>query len=59
MELKERLQKFLHEVGVPVTVVCRKINLSTRAIYYWKNGQLNLSEPVMQRLDGYLSHYGH
>lgn len=59
MELIERLQKFLHEVGVPVTVVCHKINLSTRALYYWKNGQLNLSETVMQRLDGYLSQYGY
>lgn len=34
MELSERLQKFLDELGVPATVVCRKINLSTRALYY-------------------------
>ena len=59
MELVERLQRFLHEVEVPVTVVCRKINLSTRALYYWKNGKLNLSEPVKQRLNGYLSQYGY
>ena len=58
MELSDRLQKFLDELGVPATVVCRKINLSTRALYYWKNGKLNLSKSTLNRLDEYLRQYG-
>lgn len=58
MELSERLQRFLNELGVPVTTVCRKINLSTRALYYWRDGKLNLSKSTLQRLDEYLSRYG-
>ena len=54
MSLVERLNKFLDEVGVPMTVVARKVGLSPQAIYQWKSGTLRLSDAAQSRIDEYL-----
>lgn len=58
MELKERCKKFLDELGVPVTVLSSKINLSPQSLYDWRKGKLKLSEATLKRLDDYLKKYG-
>lgn len=58
MSLSERCKHFIEEVGVPVTVMCRKVNLSTRSLYYWFNGKLRLSDAALQRIDEYLKQFG-
>lgn len=59
MSLVERLNKFLDEVGVPMTVVARKVELSPQAIYQWKSGALRLSEAAQSRLDEYLKSFNY
>jgi len=49
----------LNEVGVPMTVVARKVNLSPQAIYQWKSGALRLSEVAQSRLDEYLKSFNY
>lgn len=58
MSLIIRCQRFLEELGIPVTVFCKKVELSTPSFYKWRNGELNLSDATLERIDGYLSKYG-
>ena len=58
MSLITRCQRFLEELGIPVTVFCKKAGLSTPSFYKWRNGELNLSDATLERIDGYLSKYG-
>lgn len=59
MSLVERLNKFLDEVGVPMTVVARKVGLSPQAIYQWKSGTLRLSDVAQSRIDEYLKGFNY
>ncbi|MBQ2174685.1 MAG: helix-turn-helix transcriptional regulator [Alphaproteobacteria bacterium] len=59
MSLVERLNKFLDEVGVPMTVVARKVGLSPQAIYQWKSGTLRLSDAAQSRIDEYLKGFNY
>lgn len=58
MSLITRCQRFLEDLAVPTTVFCKKIELSTSSFYRWRNGELNLSDATLERIDGYLSKYG-
>lgn len=58
MSLITRCQRFLEELGIPVTVFCKKVALSTPSFYKWRNGELNLSDATLERIDSYLSKYG-
>lgn len=58
MSLITRCQRFLEELAVPATVFCKKVELSTSSFYRWRNGELNLSDATLERIDGYLSKYG-
>lgn len=57
MELIKRCCNFIDEFGIPITVFCRKISISTKAFYDWKNGKLNLSDNTLTRIDNYLKTY--
>lgn len=57
MKLIERCNNFLNELGVPVAVFCRKVNISPTAYYMWRAGQLRLSDDTLNRIDDYLSKY--
>lgn len=56
--LKDRIDNFLTELQVPVTKFCRRINISTQALYDWRKGKLNLSDSTLKRIDEYLAKYG-
>lgn len=58
MTLIERVNNFLAEMGVPMTVFAKKVNLSTRAIYAWRQGDLILSNATLSRISDYLNKYG-
>ncbi len=58
MKLQERVNNFLSELGVPLTVFSKKVNLSASAIRSWQKGTLNLSDSALERIDEYLSKYG-
>lgn len=57
MTVKERCQKMLDELGIPVTKFCRNINLSTFTYYEWRKGNLELSDERMKAIDAYLTKY--
>lgn len=57
MTVKERCQKMLDELGIPVTKFCRNINLSTFAFYEWKKGNMKLSDERIKAIDTYLAKY--
>lgn len=57
MELIKRCETFLNELGVPVVVFCRKVDISTTAYYSWRKGFLQLSNDTLQRIDSYLKQY--
>lgn len=58
MELIRRCCNFIDEFGIPITVFCRKINISTRAFYDWKSGKLTLSDNTLKRIENYIGKYG-
>ena len=57
MTVKERCQKMLDELGIPVTKFCRNIDLSTFTYYEWRKGNLELSDERMKAIDAYLTKY--
>lgn len=58
MELIKRCCNFINEFGIPVTVFCRKVNISTKAFYDWQKGKLNLSSQTLERIETYIDKYG-
>ena len=56
--LRDRVQKFLDEFEMPITVFCKKIEISPGYFYKWRVGQVNLSEEALNRISDYLSKYG-
>ena len=59
MSTKKRCAKFLSELGVAVTVFCRKIGISTTAYYRWQADDLNLSIETERRIATYLEKFGY
>ncbi len=57
MSLIDRIQRFLDELGVPVSVFCRKTKVCPSAYYAWRKGQLDLSSVAKRRIDEYLTKY--
>lgn len=57
MTVKERCQKMIDELGIPVTKFCRNINLSTFTFYEWKKNNIKLSDERMKDIDAYLKRY--
>lgn len=58
MNLIKRSQKMIDELGVTVTAFCRNIGISPSYFYYVKNGKMELSKEVSDRLTEYLNKYG-
>ena len=56
--LRDRVERFLNEFGMPITVFCKKIEISPGYFYKWKVGKVNFSEETLQRISNYLSKYG-
>lgn len=55
--IKERVEKFLKEFDMPVTVFCKKAEISTATYYQWVKGKLKLSEKTEKRIEQFLSKY--
>ena len=58
MNLIKRSQKMIDELGISVTSFCRNIGISCSYYYYVKNGKMELSKEVSERLENYLKKYG-
>ncbi len=58
MDLISRCNKFLDELGIPVTSFSCRVKLSPQSLYDWKKGKLKLSDVTLKRIDEYLKKYG-
>ncbi len=58
MDLIKRSQNMIDELGISITSFCRNIGISTSYFYYVKNGKMDFSSEVAERLNKYLSKYG-
>lgn len=58
MDLIKRSQNMIDELGVSITAFCRNIGISTAYFYYVKNGKMDFSQEVAERLNKYLIKYG-
>ena len=56
--LRDRVQKFLDELEMPITVFCKKIEISPSYFYKWRVGKVNFSEEALQRISDYITKYG-
>lgn len=57
MQLKIRCKNILSEIGIPVTVFCRKIGISTASYYRWQNDDLRLAEETEKRIKSFIEKF--
>ena len=55
--LKERVKKFIEELGLPVTRFANGVSLSDDTIHKWLKHDLKLSEKNLINIDAYLKKY--
>ena len=58
MNLIERCQKMIDELGIPLAAFCRNIGISTSYFYACKNGRIDFSKTVAAHINNYLVKYG-
>lgn len=58
MTLQQRTRNFLNELELPVTRFCRKVELSRTPLMNWLNGDAQLSQSSIERIDAFLTRYG-
>ncbi len=54
MTIQEQTKKTLHDIGIPATIFCRKMQISTAAYYRWLHGDLKLSAEKEQNIRNYI-----
>lgn len=57
-DLINRIERIRSELGIPMTKLCRNMEITPRSIYAWKNGEINLKDETVKRIDDYLTKYG-
>lgn len=57
MNLRQQTRKILDEIGIPVSVFCRKMQISDTAFYRWQNMDLKLSEQTESRIKNYINQF--
>ena len=58
-ELMKRCEKFFSEVELPVSVFCRKLNMSSSTCYRWRKGELDITQDRMRAIDNFLARYNY
>lgn len=56
--LKTRIENFLKEFDMPITVFCKKVGMSTASYYKWMQEAFNFSEEREKKISEYLTKYG-
>lgn len=55
MNLQKQTRKVLDEIGIPVSVFCRRMQISDTAFYRWQHDDLQLSENTENRIKEYVN----
>ena len=57
--LKQRVQNYIEDSGIPRTTFCKRINISTVYLYKWLHNERTFSDEIVERLTVYLNRYGY
>ena len=57
--LKQRVQNYIEDSGIPRTTFCKRINISTGYLYKWLHNERTFSDEVVERIEAYLNKYGY
>ena len=57
--LKQRVQNYIEDSGIPRTTFCKRINISTGYLYKWLHDERTFSDEVVERIEAYLNKYGY
>lgn len=57
MNLQKQTRKVLKDVGIPVSVFCRRLQISDTAFYRWQNMDLKLSAETENRIQNYINQF--
>lgn len=57
MNLQQQTRKILDEIGIPVSVFCRRMQISDTAFYRWQNMDLKLSAETESRIKNYINKF--
>lgn len=57
MNLQKQTRKVLKDVGIPVSVFCRRLQISDTAFYRWQNMDLKLSAETENRIQNYINKF--
>ncbi len=55
--LREKVTDYLDESGIPKTVFCRRLGISTNHLYRWLNHGENISDELRFKIMDYLKKY--
>ena len=58
MTIQKQSKKILQEVGIPIALFCRRMQISTTAYYRWLHGDLRLSEEKEGNIRKYIKKLG-
>lgn len=57
MELKNRVQLFLEETGLPLSRFGKNVNLTADSLRKWMKGELNLKQSNLIKIDNWLKSF--
>lgn len=57
--LKQRVQNYIEDSGIPRTTFCKRINISTGYLYKWLHNERTFSDEIVERIEAYLNKYGY
>lgn len=55
--LKQKVKNYLEESGIPKTLFCRRLGISTYHLYAWLRGERNFSDELKVKIEKYLDEY--
>ena len=55
--LKQRVQNYIEDSGIPRTTFCKRINISTDYLYKWLHNERTFSDEIVERIETYLNKY--
>ncbi len=58
MELKQRTQNFIEELGLPLSQFAKRVELCPDSVRKWLNGELRIKPETETRIDNFLKKFG-
>lgn len=59
LELINRCEKFIGDIGVRVDRFCENAGIGKSTFYRWKNGQIKISDKIKNSINEYLKKFNY